>query len=351
MKKVLAVFLTLVVSFVLIGCHIDKPKTNEKFVGNFTSMGNALITFEVEKQDEQLEKAESIFNEIKVLFTNLNKLTDNFNEYKNVHNIAYINKNHDQKIEIDKLLYELIEYAENVKVLTNGHFDISIGLIIDEWKKLLDMSYDKQVTIDDLIATEKKVDLIPVIKNGILLEKENNKYYITIKKGVKIDLGAIAKGYAVKLSNEIIQKNEIKYYKILASQSSAYYGENPNRENGYYNIGLSGPSDYEDNHYGVIRVKNTSLTTSGDSIQRLKIGDRLIHHIISPKTKRPATNRSMVSIYHNDASYADALTTALMSMDDKELDEWYIENPLVYLIILTTDYKVLKYIPEELVIS
>ena len=63
MKKVLAVFLTLVVSFVLIGCHIDKPKTNEKFVGNFTSMGNALITFEVEKQDEQLEKAERLKNQ------------------------------------------------------------------------------------------------------------------------------------------------------------------------------------------------------------------------------------------------------------------------------------------------
>ncbi|MDY0276584.1 MAG: FAD:protein FMN transferase [Acholeplasma sp.] len=347
MKKILINLFLFLSAFILISCD----KERKDFEGSFTSMGDALIGLKVYNEDENIAKADELFLLIKERIEKINKLTDNFKSYDGFNNVKYINDNPLEKIEIEEELFNILELAEEQRISTNGYFDISIGLIIDEWKKLLDSN--KEITEDDITKTEEIVDKILIVENGILLEKDDGKFYITIKSGVKIDLGALAKGYAINVANDILRDNGITKYMLTGSNSSAYYGVNPRRDNKMFIIGLVGPSEFleqtGENYYGIILVNNTSITTSGDSIQRVKVGEKIIHHIISPKTKRPEIFRSMVTIYHEDAGAADALTTALMAMPKDVFDKWYSDNSDTLMVVLESDMSVNMYLPDDLI--
>lgn len=338
MKKVLTIILTIIAATILVACNNDKLDNIREISFNSMNTTITILTKDEKRTDLEEEEISNAIYKIKTIFDNLDKLTDNFIGYKDINNMFYINNNPDKKILIDEELYNIIELAENYKQITNGYFDISIGLIIDVWKELLLKNNPTQADLDLVIQT---VDKIEVINDPIKLEKENDKHYITLKTGAKIDLGAIAKGYGVQKAREILESVNLKYYRVLGSDSSVYYGENNNVSRDYYTIGLIPPKDYEGklytvngieyNYYTVLRAKNETLTTSGDTIQYTKINDTIVHHIVSPITKRPENFRRSVTIYTDEGALGDALSTAIMSMPYDVYNEWAIDN--VYNII------------------
>lgn len=352
MKKYLFGILILVLSVVLVSC--TKPSTEkEMFVlqGNgfyhteFSSM-DTVISFNIHKSDKEVKKRNEVATKIKDNFDNIHNLTDNFSNDNKINNIYYINNNPSKKIEIDKVLYDLLVLSEEIKVDTYGYFDISIGKIIDVWKDLLNKS---SLSNNDLLAAYDKVDSIPVIKDGIKLESSNDKYYVTISEGVKIDLGAIAKGYAVDRARDIARTYKLEFFEIRGSDSSVYYGKTvkPNRD--FFTVGLNGPLDFENDnpsygrYYEVIKAKDIAVTTSGDAIQNAEIGDVLIHHIISPVSKRPENLRRMMTIVNDNATISDALTTALFSMPDETFNKWIEGNDEYSVIFLNSDYTIKHY--------
>lgn len=337
MKKSFISAVVLILLTVLVSCtnNITPPtdiifeETSTSYISSFESMGT-IIEFEFDKKDPKINQKEAVAQEMLELFNYYHILTDNFEGYKDVNNVFYINENPNVKLPIRKELYDILKLSEDLKFYTEGYFDISIGLIIDQWKDLLNLTKPNS---EDLSKTLNKVAMIPVIKDGILLEKDNNDYFITIKNGVKIDLGAIAKGYVVNLANDIAKKHGFTYYTIKGSSSSVYYGKNSHKDRDFFNIGLSKP--YFD-YYGVISVKNTSVTTSGDDVQGVDINKVRYHHIVSPISKKPENYRRMMTVVGVDAAISDALTTALFNMPQDVFDKWIVKNPQS-VVFLNTD--------------
>lgn len=294
------------------------------------------ITMMTQSTDELFDQSELFFDEAELIIKNINNLTDNFRGYDNVNNVYYINNNVNKKIEIDKELYKIIEEAEKIKIKTDGYFDISIGKIIDEWKRVINTS--PKLTDKEFKEFVKNVKEIPVIENGISLENANDKYYITIKDGVKIDLGAYAKGYVVEEVYQYFKSKGFKYFQLAGSQSSLQYGINGREgSNDFYRIAVSNP---EGGRAGILEVKNTSISTSGDTFQGTKYNDRIYHHIISPKTKMPEAFNRLLTVVHEDAGYSDALTTALFSMPDKVRENWIKNNGDIEHIVFKTNGKI-----------
>jgi len=355
MKKALLSLLAIFSSMVLISC--SKPKD---FNNSFDTM-NTTVRVIIFKQDKKIALAQSIYNKIKLRFEEINKLTDNFKEYENVKNVFSINAApREENIEINKELYDLLELSEKYRKDTNGFFDISIGNHIDRWKNLLEKD---EVSKEDIEAEEEIGQRLKAEgkykfnkDSNIVLTNENNKYYVKLTSNTKIDLGAIAKGYAVNEAKKIIDEHDVKYYVINAGGSSVYYGENPNRKGGIFIISLRGNDDeifqkYNNYYYLYINIKEKSLTGSGDSVQRVKIGDRTVHHVISPETLKPENYRRVVTIYHTDATFADALSTALVSMDDAEFEAWKAKNNDIKLIVLKNNLEIDHNLDDDLIVS
>lgn len=317
-RVILVVLLTTLLSFNILNIKAETV-TPDYYWLDLYAFGTD-ITYQVSKHDPNAnqENIQTYFQELEDLTYKISDLTDNFYGFEGINNVYYINNNVGKKIEIDKLLYDIIKLAEEYKVLTDGYFDISIGKIVDKWKDIINSL--TPITESELNQRINVIKQIPVIENGILLSEENNKYYIEIKDGVKIDLGAIAKGYMVELVDEYFKSKNLKYYRIMGSDSSLKYGENYYREGNFYHIEIYNPLISD--KYGYVKIKNTSITTSGDTYQQDIIGGRRIHHIISPKTKMPETHNRLITIIHDNAALSDALSTALFSMDNKTLAKW-----------------------------
>lgn len=345
MKKAITLLLVFICILVLVSCDKTPIKDDKKDYSLVFSSMDTQVTIHIDSVDKNFQNAETSANEIMVMFNKFHQLTDNFKSYEGIHNVAYINQHPEERIIIEKELYDIIKYAEDLKTLTNGYFDISTGNIIDKWKWLINL--EEKLTDIEFSDFLEEVSLIEVIKDGIKLEAVNNTYYIEIKNGVKIDLGAIAKGYAIEEANKIIKKYGIEYYQLKGSDSSVHYGINNHKDRLHFNVGLLRPQSSENKnpYYGILQVMNNSLTTSGDSIQGVFYGENRYHHIVSPITKKPENFYSMVTLLHPNAAYADAITTALMSMDFETATKFINDNNL-NVIIYNFDETITNYMPE-----
>lgn len=193
-------------------------------------------------------------------------------------------------------------------------------------------SYQKEVSSAVFGKVLNDVNKLKLNENKVTLEENYGRYYITIEGAdIKLDLGAISKGYATQVAYDYALSKNIKYFSITAGSSSIVLGENLNRPNeeGIFYVSLANPAKTEftdKTTYGTVKVKNLSVTTSGNYEQYVLFGGQRYHHIVSPFTKKPAQYYHTVTILGKDAGLLDALSTALFSMSPAVMEAWLLEH-------------------------
>jgi FAD:protein FMN transferase len=288
-----------------------------------------------EEKDHYEQIIDDIFSMYHLLSTGYEPLAED-SPYKT--NIYAINLNPKHDFEIDFELYEILEKAKAYYDLTWGYFDISIGHIVDTWKNvILDEENGflfSEISEEAFQATLNTIEDIEIIEDPFDLWEDQGKYYVRLNgEHVKLDLGAISKGFATQKVADLLIEDEVQYFSISTGSSSIVLGENINRleENGIFYIGLANPlrvpGNYEEKAtYGVLYVNNTSVTTSGNYEQFATYEGYRYHHIVSPKTKIPMQYYHTVSVIGNDASLLDAISTALFSMSPEVFETWIEQN-------------------------
>lgn len=228
-------------------------------------------------------------------------------------NIEDLNNNVGVELQVSKELYDMLSQAEEIRIASNGYFDYSIGKIIDVWKSGI-KKYDKQeIPESEFNSIINQVNEIEIIDNPITLKTVGDNYFAKVNNGAKFDLGAFAKGYATQKTVEYLKSKGVEYYLINAGTSSIAAGKNPNPDYPFYVIGLKEPV-LERTLYATVKIDEETITTSGDYEQYFTYKGQRFHHIISPKTKAPASNYHVLSIIGEDAGLMDAASTALFSM-------------------------------------
>lgn len=296
-------------------------------------------------------------NHLKELYDKYHELTDNFKPHGDVKGIHYINElvkttKEDQTVEIEKELYDLLLIGVELYDLTDGYFDMSIGKIIDIWKKVIGKAeYPGQEVSKEIIddALEKASE-IEVVKDPVILTESDGKYYVTLKYGAKLDLGALAKGYVTQLAADYLVSKGYTTFLISGGGSSMIYGEgNPRTDDGSYRTGFINPQDVIDNqdklgyrakNYGVYTHVNYNVTTSGSYNQYIVSEGVMYHHIISPKTKKPENFYLTASIIGDDAGINDGISTAMFNMPPEVLATFTEAHGYeVYTYLFTNTYR------------
>lgn len=337
MKKIITTVLLVLLGFILINTNIKGETTYIKKNAIFNSIMHTSIRVEVEL-DENIDWEPHEKN-LEVIFLSYNYLADAsfadktndellyYNRGKAMFeiesNVELLNNNPNQLIEISRELYEMLEQAETLRVNSDGYFDYSIGHIIDLWKAGI-RAYDKKEmpseVFDELI---RNVNAVEIINNPINLTVINEKYFVEVADGVKIDLGAFAKGYATQKAVDYLLENDIKYYMISSGSSSIAFGEKPDGDD--YRIDLRDPLSSSIEGYALASGTNLTITTSGNYEQYFLHNGERFHHIISPKTKSPMSNYHVLSVIGVDAGIMDAYSTAAFSMNIEEANQYLSE--------------------------
>lgn len=200
------------------------------------------------------------------------------------------------------LLRSALETAEK----TGGAFDPTVYPLVEAWGF---NSHEYRIPEDD----EIKRLLENVGYRKIKLEGET----LRLPAGVRIDLGAVGKGYAGDAAAALLKKAGINSALLNIGGNVQAVGRKP--DGNKWIIGIRNPFD-KGGLAGIIEAENTAVITSG-GYERCFTGSdgRTYHHIIDPETGRPAeSGLASVTVIAESGEYADSLSTALFVMGQEK---------------------------------
>ncbi len=220
--------------------------------------------------------------------------------------VSMINKNAGIKpVVVSKDTFKVVKKAiENAK-LSDGAFDPTVGPLVSAW----DIGFD-----DARVPLQEEIDsLLPLIGyNMITLNEENQSVYLQ-KKGIMLDLGGIAKGYAADEVAKILKSFNSEKAIINLGGNILTIGLRVNETK--WRIGIQKPQSDRGEYVMIVNLEDLALVTSGPYERFFISDDVLYHHILDTKTGYPVkTNLTSVSIIANNSFIADALSTAVYSL-------------------------------------
>lgn len=202
-----------------------------------------------------------------------------------------------EPVVISEEFYRLLETSHVYSELTKGAFDITFASIGHRY------DYRKGVKPSDSTIDTA----LPLIDYRNIRLAAANRTVTFEKPGVRIDLGGIAKGYAVDRGIELLQQRGIGHALISAGGDSRLLGDHRGRP---WHIGIQAPRDKE-RMAAMLPLVDNAISTSGDYERFFERDGVSYHHIISPKTGRSAGTLQSVTIIGPNATRTDALSTSV----------------------------------------
>ncbi|HIG43813.1 MAG: FAD:protein FMN transferase [bacterium] len=200
-------------------------------------------------------------------------------------------------VTVGEELYNLIARSVEFSAMTDGAFDVtyaSAGRFYD---------YRKKVS-PDADALAQVIDAIDYKH----LEFNSRKYSIRyLNENVYVDLGGIAKGYAVDRGIEVLISKGFTQAVVAAGGDSRILGD---RQGEPWIVGIRDPRK-EDTMVAVLPLVDISVSTSGDYERYFERDGVRYHHIIDPDTGDSARDVRSVTILGDQAVMTDALSTSV----------------------------------------
>jgi thiamine biosynthesis lipoprotein len=207
-------------------------------------------------------------------------------------------------VKVDKEVYNLIERALRISVLTQGAFDITYGSID---KRL--WNFDKDMTSLPNAETAKKMVRLINFRN-VILNKQNQTVFLK-EKGMRIGFGGIGKGYAADRAKSVMKNAGVESGIVNAAGDLTVWGKQPNGKE--WTIGIADPSRIGF-PFASLELTDMSVATSGNYEKYAIIDDTKYSHTIDPKTGYPVRGIKSVTIICSSAEISDAMATPVMVM-------------------------------------
>lgn len=217
--------------------------------------------------------------------------------------VSKINKNAGKEpVKVSDETFEVIKRGEYYSNLSEGHFDITIGPLVQLWGIGSESAkVPSQKEIDEAVS---KIDY-----TKILIDEKEQTVLLT-EEGMVIDLGGIAKGYVADKIAEYLKSKNVNSAIINLGGNIFALGSKTTGEN--WGIGVQNPFDARGDYFAVLKVSNKSIVTSGVYERFLEVDGKTYHHILSPFNGYPVDNKLMsVTIIADNSIDADGLSTTL----------------------------------------
>lgn len=208
----------------------------------------------------------------------------------------------DQPVQVSPEIYPLLEAAYDYSTLPQSGFDMTIGPITDLWR----IGFD-DARVPDPEEIEAVLPLVDA--EQVELNEETNEVYLT-EEGMKLDLGAIAKGFIADEIKALFQEQGVTTAIIDLGGNVLIMGDSPKREGEGFVVGVQDPIHERGDFIGTITLKDQSIVTSGVYERYLERDGQVYHHLMNPETGYPFDNELLsVTVITPRSLDADALST------------------------------------------
>lgn len=243
------------------------------------------------------------YTAIEAAFAEIRRIEELMSTYIPESQLSKINSAAGKKaVKVDEELIRLIKRATEYSEMTEGGFNIAVGPLIKLWK----VTEGGNIPSNDEIRKAKEL----INYKDIAVDEKKSTVYLR-KKGMRIDLGGIAKGYASDRAEIVLKNNGIVSGIVAVAGDINAFGKKV--DGNMWRIGIQHPRK-KDAFLGIIELEDEAVSTSGD-YERFFIKDgKRYHHIIDPKTGEPAGKCQSVAIVAKEATATDALSTGIFVM-------------------------------------
>lgn len=241
----------------------------------------------------------------------LYRLNHRFSVTKEDSEVSYLNENTGNWLPISTALEEVLYFSRQFAIDTNFSFDPTVSPIVKAW--------GFTETSNQVPSFEEIQALLPLV-DASLIEIDHMSHEIYLPEGMKVDLGAVAKGYAVDELILIMDANNVVSASI--DLGGNVYVRGTKMDGTLWNVGIQNP--YGAGYVGAMQLQDKAIITSGGYQRYFTEAGNTYHHIIDPRTGYPAdSNLASVSIVSDSGMRGDALSTALFVMGKEEAIEYW----------------------------
>lgn len=237
---------------------------------------------------------------VRQAFEEVERLESVLSEWREDSDISAVNRLAGKKsVKVGDDTLRVVDAGMDVSIWSRGAFDLSWAAL---WG-LYDFRPDS-VRIPTPEEIEPRLALIDY--KNIRISKQYKTLFLK-KRGMAIGTGAIAKGYALDRAGAILRGGGVDNYMIFGGGQVQVHGRRDGRP---WRVGIQHPRD-PGAYFAALESTGASFSTSGDYEHAVfdDSGKRW-HHIIDPKSGRPADKSLSVTIMTAEGIYADALSTA-----------------------------------------
>lgn len=280
--------------------RVDKSTPYREVMGTFAKIVAVAM-------DEQIAK-----ESLEAAFEQLELVDNLMSDYKSDSQISEVNRDaFNRPVKVSQSTFEVLQKSIEFSRLTDGAFDITVGPLVELYR----LSGQNGATPGPEQIAQAK---LKVGYEKLELDEQN----LTVKFSVdqmKLDLGGIAKGYAIDKAVEAMKQKGAIGGMVDVGGDIRCFGSPPSGSQ-QWRIGLQDPSDAtdfanKDKILLILHLTDAAIATSGDYRRFTLIDDKKYSHIFNRTTGKSADDFSSVTVISENATDADALATALSIME------------------------------------
>ena len=246
----------------------------------------------------------------------INRLDKLFSTGNNESEIAILNESGSEILSEET--FSLVEKSCELYKSTAGAFNIAVYPLMKEWGFT-----NEKYNIPDDKTIKKLLKYIDVSK----IEYDANTRQVVLPQNYEIDLGGIAKGYTSARLMQIFKKYGLSGGIVSLGGNVQTYGYKS--ENKKWKVAVENPetSPLDGDYLGVLDITDKAVITSGGYERYFEKNGKRYHHILNPKTGKPADSGLIsVSIISSDGTLSDGLSTSLFIMGKQKGIKYWQKN-------------------------
>jgi thiamine biosynthesis lipoprotein len=203
-----------------------------------------------------------------------------------------------QEVHVSEDLWTVLERAQSLAIRSGGAFDVTVGPYVNLWRRA---RREHQLPDPDRLAEARRA----VGYTHVRLSPRKHAVELLVPN-MRLDLGGIAKGYAVDQALKAMREQGI-HQALVEGGGDMAVSEPPPRKS-CWRIELSSVDATNAPPARFLCLRNCAISTSGDLYQRLEIDGKRYSHIVDPHTGIGLTDHSIVNVIAPDSITADSLT-------------------------------------------
>lgn len=235
-------------------------------------------------------------------FSEIRRLSDLLDAYAPFSDLGWLRAAAGQRFAaLSEETMELLIFAKEMYEKTDGYLDVTVGPLIDLWDIRSGGHYP---TAEEL---SQALGLLGM--DHLILDETNGMAYLA-RPGMRLDLGALAKGYIADRVKTLLLDQGVKSGIIDLGRNILLIGEKPGAK--AFKLGIQSP-DAQGDMLRVLSLRDKSLVTSGTYERYFDYEGRRYHHVLDPFTGFPAdTGLVAVTVLSDSSLWGDALSTACL---------------------------------------